>query len=117
MDGPIQDLSPRISDCLKVIYTMQERGQKVSTSAVSERLGVSDATVTMLFKDFAAAGWGEHVPYHGRGRTPPGGRKGLAGIRHHPPLRTDPAGPLASRWGNENREAAKTRTRVSRAAY
>jgi DtxR family Mn-dependent transcriptional regulator len=41
---------------------MQERGQKVSTSAVSQRLGVSDATVTFLFKDFATAGWVEHTP-------------------------------------------------------
>ena len=38
MQKPIQDLSPRISACLKVIYNMQERGQNVSTSAVRERL-------------------------------------------------------------------------------
>ena len=57
MQKTIQELAPRISDCLKLIYTMQEKGQKVSTSAVSERLGVSDATATMLFKDFATAGW------------------------------------------------------------
>ena len=75
MNEPIQDLSPRISDCLKVIYDMQERGQKVSTSAVSERLGVSDATVTMLFKDFATAGWVEHVPYRGVRLTEAGERK------------------------------------------
>ncbi len=59
----IQELAPRISDCLKLIFTMQDRGQKVTTSAVSEQLGVSDATVTMLFKDFAEAGWVEHVPF------------------------------------------------------
>ena len=57
MQKPIQELAPRISDCLKLIHAMQERGQKVSTSAVSEQLGVSDATVTTMFKDFAAAGW------------------------------------------------------------
>ena len=50
MNKPIQDLTPRISDGLKVIYGMQERGQKVSTSAVSKQLGTSDATVTLLFQ-------------------------------------------------------------------
>ncbi len=77
MNEPIQDLAPRISDCLKVIYGMQERGQKVSTSAVSKQLGTSDATVTMLFKDFAAAGWVEHVPYHGVHLTPLGERRAM----------------------------------------
>src|SRR5260221_3112558 len=76
MEEPIQDLTPRIADCLKVIYDMQEHGQKVSTSAVSERLGVSDATVTMLFKDFAAAGLVEHLPEHSLGVTAPGRGQG-----------------------------------------
>jgi len=44
MQKSIQELAPRISDCLKVIYAMQERGLKVTTSAVHEQLGVSDAT-------------------------------------------------------------------------
>ena len=83
MEDPIQELAPRISDCLKVIYAMQERGQKVSTSAVSECLGDSDATVTMLFKDFANAGWVEHAPYHGVTLTPLGERKAMEVIRHH----------------------------------
>src|SRR6266849_3964537 len=83
MEEPIQELAPRISDCLKVIYAMQERGQKVTTSAVSEHLCVSDATVTMLFKDFAAAGWVEHTPYRGVTLTPLGERKAMEVIRHH----------------------------------
>ncbi|MBE3559345.1 MAG: metal-dependent transcriptional regulator [Ktedonobacteraceae bacterium] len=83
MDEPIQDLSPRISDCLKVIYTMQERGQKVTTSAVSKQLGVSDATVTMLFRDFDRAGWVEHMPYRGVRLTDLGERKDVEVIRHH----------------------------------
>ena len=83
MQKSIQELAPRISDCLKVIYAMQERGQKVSTSAVSERLGMSDATVTMFFKDFAEAGWVEHMPYHGVRLTALGEQKAMEVIRHH----------------------------------
>jgi len=107
MEGSIQELSPRISDCLKVIYAMQERGQKVSTSAVSERLGVSDATVTMLFKDFAAAGWVEHVPYRGVHLTPLGEHKAMEVIRHHRLLELYLARQLGYSWDKVHAEADK----------
>jgi DtxR family transcriptional regulator, Mn-dependent transcriptional regulator len=60
MNNAVQTLAPPRSSGLKVIYEMQERGQRVSTSAVRERLGTSPATFTMLFKAFAQAGWVEH---------------------------------------------------------
>jgi DtxR family transcriptional regulator, Mn-dependent transcriptional regulator len=107
MKEPIQELAPRISDCLKVIYTMQERGRKVSTSAVSERLGVSDATVTMLFKDFATAGWVEHTPYRGVRLTPLGERKAMEVIRHHRLLELYLARELGYSWDKVHDEADK----------
>lgn len=107
MEEPIQELAPRISDCLKVIYAMQERGQKVSTSAVSERLGVSDATVTMLFKDFATAGWVEHTPYRGVHLTPLGERKAMEVIRHHRLLELYLARELGYSWDKVHDEADK----------
>lgn len=107
MEGQIQDLSPRISDCLKVIYKMQEQGQKVSTSAVSEQLRVSDATVTMLFKDFAAAGWVEHVPYRGVRLTELGKRKAVEVIRHHRLLELYLARALGYSWDKVHEEADK----------
>lgn len=105
MQKPIQDLSPRISDCLKVIYDMQERGQKVSTSAVRERLGVSDATVTTLFKDFAEVGWVEHVPYHGVRLTPLGESRAKEVIRHHRLLELYLARQLGYSWDKVHDEA------------
>jgi DtxR family transcriptional regulator, Mn-dependent transcriptional regulator len=107
MKEPIQELAPRISDCLKVIYAMQEHGQKVSTSAVSERLGVSDATVTMLFKDFATAGWVEHTPYRGVHLTPLGERKAMEVIRHHRLLELYLARELDYSWDKVHDEADK----------
>ncbi|HEX4208134.1 MAG TPA: metal-dependent transcriptional regulator [Ktedonobacteraceae bacterium] len=107
MDGPIQELSPRISDCLKVIYAMQERGYKVTTSAVSERLGVSDATVTTLFKDFATAGWAEHMPYRGVRLTELGVRKAMEVIRHHRLLELYLARELNYSWDQVHAEADK----------
>jgi DtxR family transcriptional regulator, Mn-dependent transcriptional regulator len=105
MEKSIQELAPRISDCLKLIYAMQEQGQRVSTSAVSERLGVSDATATMLFKDFAAAGWVEHVPYRGVRLTALGEQKAKEVIRHHRLLETYLARELGYTWDKVHEEA------------
>lgn len=105
MQKSIQELAPRISDCLKLIHAMQERGQKVSTSAVSEQLGVSDATATMMFKDFAAAGWVEHVPYRGVRLTPLGERKAMEVIRHHRLLELYLARQLGYSWDKVHAEA------------
>jgi len=113
MEEPIQELAPRISDCLKVIYDMQERGHKVSTSAVSERLGVSDATVTMLFKDFAAAGWVEHTLYRGVHLTPLGERKAKEVIRHHRLLELYLARELSYSWAKVHAAADKLEPVIS----
>jgi len=107
MRKSIQELAPRISDCLKVIYAMQERGQKVTTSAVREQLGVSDATVTTLFKDFAEAGWVEHTPYRGVHLTALGERKAMEVIRHHRLLELYLARELGYSWGKVHDEADK----------
>ena len=105
MHKSIQELTPRISDCLKLIYTMQEEGQKVSTSAVSVRLGVSDATATMLFKDFDVAGWVEHVPYRGVRLTALGEQKAKEVIRHHRLLELYLARELGYTWDKVHDEA------------
>lgn len=107
MHKSIQELPPRISDCLKVIYDMQERGQKVTTSAVRERLGVSDATVTMLFKDFAEAGWVQHTPYRGVRLTELGEQKAKEVIRHHRLLELYLARQLGYSWDRVHEEADK----------
>jgi DtxR family transcriptional regulator, Mn-dependent transcriptional regulator len=105
MQKPIQELAPRISDCLKLIYTMQEQGQKVSTSAVSERLRVSDATATMLFKDFDTAGWVEHIPYRGVRLTSLGEQKAKEVIRHHRLLELYLTRELGYTWDKVHDEA------------
>jgi DtxR family Mn-dependent transcriptional regulator len=105
MNDAVQTLAPRRSSGLKVIYEMQERGQHVSTSAVRERLGTSPATVTMLFKAFAQAGWVEHVPYHGVRLTELGEHKALEVIRHHRLLELYLARQLGYRWDQVHAEA------------
>src|SRR5437899_2502204 len=86
---------------------MQEHGQKVSRSAVIEQLGVSDATVTTLFKDFAEAGWVEHTPYRGVHLTSLGERKAMEVIRHHRLLELYLARELGYSWDKVHDEADK----------
>lgn len=105
MQKPIQELAPRVSDCLKLIYALQERGQKVTTSLVSEQLGVSDATATMMFKEFAHSGWVEHIPYHGVRLTPQGELKAMEIIRHHRLLELYLSRELGYSWDKVHAEA------------
>ena len=105
MELSIQELPPSISDCLKTIFILQERNLKVSTSAVSANLGVSDSLVTQLFKEFANLGWVEYIPYHGVHLTPFGMQKSMEIIRHHRLLELYLARVLNYSWDKVHAEA------------
>ncbi|OGG43517.1 MAG: DtxR family transcriptional regulator [Candidatus Handelsmanbacteria bacterium RIFCSPLOWO2_12_FULL_64_10] len=72
-----------IEDYLKFIYKLQQSGEKVTTSAIAERLNVSAASVTSMVKRLAEMNLLTHAPYHGVGLTPAGARIALEVIRHH----------------------------------
>jgi DtxR family Mn-dependent transcriptional regulator len=59
----------------------------------------------MMFKDFAAAGWVEHVPYRGVRLTPLGERKAMEVIRHHRLLELYLARQLGYSWDKVHAEA------------
>jgi DtxR family Mn-dependent transcriptional regulator len=61
----------------------------------------------MLFKDFAEAGWVEHMPYHGVHLTPLGERKAMEVIRHHRLLELYLARELGYSWDKVHDEADK----------
>lgn len=90
MAPDLRELSPRAVDCLKMVYKLTERGDRVTTSAMRERLAalepsgqLSDASVTQLFKWLSEHGYLRHTPYRGVELTDAGTEIALELVRHH----------------------------------
>lgn len=90
MAPDLRELSPRAVDCLKVVYKLSERGERVTTSLMRERLAalepggqLSDAAVTQLFKWLNEHGYVRHVRYKGVELSPAGRQLALEMTRRH----------------------------------
>lgn len=76
-------ISQAMEDYLRAIYKLQEQGERVSTSAVAERMGVAAASVTKMLKRLAALELVEHEPYQGVALTELGRKTALGVVRQH----------------------------------
>ena len=65
-------LSRAAEDYLEAIYELQKAKGKAITSAVAERLQVSDPSATRMVKKLAGLGLVSHAPYHGAELTAAG---------------------------------------------
>ena len=100
-------LTHAIEDYLKFIFKLQASGEKVTTSAIAERMHVSAASVTSMIKKLAEANLLTHTPYHGVDLTPGGKKIALEIIRHHRLLELYLADTLGFSWDTVDKEAER----------
>ena len=83
MRAPSPDLTVAVQDYLKAIYVLESVGERVTTSALARRMGVSAPSATAMTKRLDELGLVERLPYRGVALTDEGRRGALEVLRHH----------------------------------
>ncbi len=83
MSTQAADLTVAVQDYLKAIYGLEKSGERVTTSALASRMGVSAPSATAMTKRLAELGLVERAPYRGVALTYEGRRGALEVLRHH----------------------------------
>jgi DtxR family Mn-dependent transcriptional regulator len=83
MSTQTADLTVAVQDYLKAIYALESAGERVTTSALAGRMGVSAPSATAMTKRLAELGLVERAPYRGVALTEAGRRGALEVLRHH----------------------------------
>lgn len=94
-----------VQDYLKVIYSLAEGGEEVTTTAIAERLNVSPASVTAMIKRLAKRELLQHRRYRGVKLTGRGLEIALEVIRHHRLLEAYLHKTLGMSWDKVHDEA------------
>ncbi len=83
MPGQTPDLTVAVQDYLKAIYALESAGERVTTSALARRMGVSAPSATAMTKRLDELGLVERLPYRGVALTDAGRLGALEVLRHH----------------------------------
>ncbi len=83
MPAQTPDLTVAVQDYLKAIYALESAGERVTTSALARRMGVSAPSATAMTKRLDELGLVERLPYRGVALTDAGRRGALEVLRHH----------------------------------
>jgi len=75
--------SASVEDYLKAIYSLGRGGERVSTTALAERLGFAASSASAMIARLADSGLLDYVPYSGVRLTDKGRREALRVIRRH----------------------------------
>ena len=76
-------ISRTIEDYLKAIYKLRKHRERVTTSAIAQKLGVTDPTVTAILKKLANERYLKHISYQGVVLTDKGEKIAIGVIRKH----------------------------------
>jgi DtxR family Mn-dependent transcriptional regulator len=96
-----------VEDYVKAIYEVARMEEKVTTSALAERLGVAPASVSGMVKKLAELNLVTHEPYRGVALTDAGRRIAVEVIRHHRLVETYLHEALGVPWDEVHAEAEK----------
>ena len=83
MPAQTPDLTVAVQDYLKAIYALESAGERVTTSALAKRMGVSAPSATAMTKRLDELSLVERVPHRGVALTDAGRRGALEVLRHH----------------------------------
>lgn len=83
MPTPSLDLTVAVQDYLKAIYVLESSEERVTTSALARRMGVSAPSATAMTKRLDELGLVERVPHRGVALTERGRLGALEVLRHH----------------------------------
>ncbi len=101
-------VSKALEDYLKIIYKLEDHapsGKGVQTSAIAERLSISQASVSNMLKKLSEKGHIEHAPYYGVSLTSSGRKIALNMIRKHRILEQYLVERLGYSWDEVDAEA------------
>lgn len=97
--------SEAVQDYLRVIYNLEQRDGRATTSAIAAALDVAAASATGMVTKLAGRGLVEHTPYRGVRLTGSGERAALEVVRHHRLLERYLAESLAVPLADVHKEA------------
>jgi len=105
----LPEITPPIEDYLKSIHqvTRESDGDRATTSAIAERMGVSAASATNMMQKLAEMKLVDYVPYKGVSLTPAGDKIALEVIRHHRLIELYLAEALGYSWDAVHDEAER----------
>ncbi len=105
--GTHQDLSSTMQDYLKVLYLLEERGERLTNSAVAAARELSAASVSTMMRKLADKGCVNYSPYQDLQLTDKGRHVALEMIRHHRILETFLVKVLGMSWDEVHEEAER----------
>ncbi|WP_354701350.1 HTH-type transcriptional regulator MntR [Paraconexibacter sp. AEG42_29] len=99
--------SEAVEDYVKAIYSIATAGDgaAVGTNDLADRLGVTAASVSAMFRKLTELGLADHMPYKGVRLTAEGERLALEVLRHHRLLELYLAEHLGVPWDRVHEEA------------
>ncbi len=81
--APERPASAAAEDYLKAVWSLQQDGGAVTTTALAERLGVIPSSVSGMVRKLAESGLVSHDPYRSVGLTDAGRRVAVDVVRRH----------------------------------